>query len=226
MSKKEEERPVIYVTEDSWEEDTGEVDVLELEEGLSCLDSSPESPPVFADSEPPSRGFTQSLKRGSTQPSLSVGEHLARARRIGTGIWYSGVFLWAYLIVGELVVGAGLPEFLGWSAFVGIVVGGFLHGANRIGIPAMRKAASISIGSVGVGVVLITALAGSSVRSEYQALSLVLLIAAVSLIFLGLRYTRGGLPKLPGPTAIRWPRLALWVLFLGQTALVAASLLS
>lgn len=253
MSDNKEERPVIEVTEESWEEDTGEVDVSELEEAkaapvevreeipideelsaslhpvpLPVQSARPTEPgpgavvSVVSDSEPPPSAVAEFVRFGAAEPPLSLGEHLSRARRIGTGIWYAGVFLWVYLIVGELVVGVGLSEVLGWSAFAGVVVGAFLHGANRIGTLAMRNVAVISIGSVISFVFLFAMLAGSSARSDYQALSFVLLVVALVLIFFGLRYSRGGLPQLPGPRGIRWHRLALWVVFLAHTALVTA----
>lgn len=321
MSEEDDKKPVIEVTEESWEEDTGEVDVSELEEALNRLEMAPdslpsggadtqrsgelkreplsdhvpqtlgtdpsseaakgeESPahdaamndevatpldleprapgdvpldeelseslrpilppsplihpvghtvvstPVITDSEPPPSISSVFQDLSGTPPSLSVGQHFARARRIGTGIWFAGVFLWAYLVVGELVVGAGLPEAFGWSAFVGVVVGAFLHGANRIGTRDMRKMAALSAGADIVGVLLLSSLIGSTRRSEYQALSFGFLLIAVGLVFWGLRFARGGLPRIQRSPGINWPRLVVWVLFVGPTLLIGAVLLS
>src|SRR5690606_26178025 len=124
----------------------------------------------------------------------------------GTGVWYGGVFLWAYLVVGEYVVGPGLPEALGWSAFVGIVVGAFLQGANRIGMESMRKAAAISAISVIGAVFFLSTIVGSSSPSTYQGVSLFLLVASVVLIFYGIHLARGGLPRAASPSTTNWRR--------------------
>lgn len=284
MSKEEENRPVIEVTEESWEEDTSDVDVFELEDTLSPPDSEVDSVPsgtadtrrstqleketqfesapvdagsgmsepipqdgslpeslapvaplasavppyqratpfsaIPTDSEPPpsrASGFPP-----TSEPPRSLGEQFARARRIGTGIWYAGVFLWTYLVVGELVVSLELPEFFGWSAFAGVVVGAFLHGANRIGTLAMRTVAAISVGSVIAGIFFLVTVVGSSHKVEYQTVSLLLLIASVGLILWGIRFSHGGLPRPLGPSGIKWPRLLLWLFFVGQTAFTVA----
>lgn len=182
------------------------------------------SVPLIIESNPPPS--IPSVFPESHGASLSVGQHFARARRVGTGIWYAGVFLWSYLIVGEFVVGAGVPEVYGWSAFVGLVVGTFLHGANRVGVPTMWRLATIAVGTDIVGVLLLSSLVGSSRRSTYQALSLGLLFVAVGLIFWGIRFSRGGLPRPRGAPGINWPRLVLWALFAGPTLLIGAAFLS
>jgi hypothetical protein len=212
---------------------------LPLDEALSdsmrpILPPAPSLPPphsmktaydtVITDSEPPPS--LRAHDSTGTQSFSSVGEHLARARRIGTRIWYAGVFLWTYLVVGELVVGVGLPEAFGWSAFAGVVVGTFLHGANRIGTGEMGKSAAISVGSVIACVFVFATLVGSSRRTEYQVLSLVLLLASIGLIFWGRHYSRGGLPQTLRKPTKNGLRILLWVLFLGHTALVGAIFLN
>lgn len=293
MSEQDDKKPIIEVTEESWEEDTDDVDVLQLEQSrLQAEPDAPPSAPVLtqrsgdseskvptplvdldapaSDEAPPSEELTEAIvpevaqeecmlppspsARTSVHPvvsepliiesnpppsipsvfpeshgalsSLSVGQHFARARRIGTGIWYAGVVLWSYLIVGELVVSAGLPEVVGYMAFVGIVVGAFLQGANRVGIVAMRKLAALSVGADVFGVLLLSSIIGSSRRSEYQALSFGLLLISVGLVLWGIRFSRGGLPKPLGAPGINWPRLVVWALFFGPTLLIGAALLS
>src|SRR5690606_3775694 len=95
----------------------------------------------------------------------------AKAERWAYGSSYAGVILWSYVVVGEYVVGARLPEVLGWSVFLGLLVGAFLHGANRVGLPAMRRMAAWCLGGVVSFVAFVSSLAGTSSRSEYQAIS-------------------------------------------------------
>ncbi len=185
-----------------------------------------EAPPVPVSEPPPPSDATGFSHPAVTQPSLSIGEQLLVARRRGTAIWYAGVVLWAYTIVGEWVVGAELPEFFGWSAFVGIAVGAYLHGANRVGTNWMVKIGAASVASLIVFVVLLSSVVGSSQRSEYQAISLLLLGMSIALIFGGMRFARGGFPKPVRPPGIHWPRAIMWLLFVVNTGLIGAVFLS
>lgn len=237
MSAEDEEKPVIEVGEEAWEEEGGalaptpveaSVEEAPIDEELSeslrpvppgdeDLGAAPRVPSAL----PPLVRDPEFSHPAVTEPLLSVGQHLQRARRLGTGIWYAGVFLWAYLVVGEYVVGPGLPEALGWSAFAGIVVGAFLQGANRIGTELMRKAAAISAISVIGVVVFLSTIVGSSSRSVYQGMSLFLLAVSVALVFYGIHLARGGLPKAVSAPGTKWRRIVTWVLFLGNTGLIA-----
>lgn len=247
MSEEDKTKPVIEVTEEYWEEDTAKADIFELDmpsdptpvevDSTERKVAPPQEehseshlpqPAAFARVRPsvrPISGRRSVKSRDKMSPSLGVGEQLLRASRIGTGIWYAGVVLWSYLIVGEYVARAGLPEFLGWSLFAGVVVGAFLHGANRIGTQVMGRVSASSAGLVIAGAFLLSTAVGASQPSEYQSISLVLLLTAVALILWGIRFSRGGLPRSHGPPGINWPRLLLWGVFFGNTALALVSFL-
>ncbi len=221
MSSEDDDKAVIEIGEEAWEEDKVDPDTSSVEHSLRPL---PPPVPSVRPSQRPEQptGFSSPAV---TEPSLS-GEHLVRARRVGTGIWYAGVLLWAYLIVGEYVVGPGLPEVVGWSTFVGIIVGAFLHGSNRIGTEVMRKVAAISVVAVILTVLFLSSIVGSSQRSEYQGMSLFLLAVSVGLILYGIRFARGGLPRSIGPKETKWGRVLTWVLFVSNTGLIAIAFLA
>lgn len=152
---------------------------------------------------------------------------IGKAELWAHGVWYAGVILWSYVVVGEYVLGAGLPEVLGWSCFVGVLVGTFLQAANRIGVSLMGRTAGLGFVAV-VGLVLfVSSLVGTSSRSEYQGISALFLLVAIGAIFFGvLRANRlrllAGAPK----KKLSWPKVATWLIFGGNSLLIMAAFLS
>lgn len=167
----------------------------------------------------PDRPFEQE-SLGARTPWISPAE------KVSLGVWYGGGVLWTYVVLGEYVVGAGLPEFLAWSVFVGVLVFCFLKGANRAGPQMMGKIASLAVLSVIGLLLLITTLLGSSVRSEYQSVSVLLLLLSLVATLGGAHRVRrykyfGQLtPKLG------WAQVALLVVLAGNTLLMLAAFAS
>jgi hypothetical protein len=186
------------------------------------LRDSEEGLPPRADQEPSFGLDSDSLAPAKmpSETSLRVTAVIPQKELWAICIWYAGLVLWTYLVMGEYVVGAELPEFVAWSGFVGILVGGYLHGANRVSPPRMgRIAAGSLVGALGF-VALVSTVAGSSRRSEYQSVSTVLLLLGLGALLGGarwarkLRYFGQQRPKLG------WVRISLLAIVFGNSLLM------
>jgi hypothetical protein len=210
-----------------------------IEEGREEVEEAPEeavaTPSAMMGLPPPPDEPSEALPTDSLAPSKMPEKHslepgprpIGKAELWASGVWYAGVILWSYVVVGEYVVGAELPEVLGWSCFVGLLVGTFLQGANRIGVPLMRRTAALGFGGVVVLVLFISSIFGTSRRSDYQGTSAFLLLVAVLAVIFGvlrankLRVQAGASKKKP-----TFAKVATWVIFAGNSLLILTAFLS
>lgn len=143
---------------------------------------------------------------------------------LGGSLWVFGALLWAYLVMGELVVNLEVNE--AFAMLIVIAASGIAwYGAVRHAPPA-KMARRIAPGVIGIvlwvfAVFLAAVLCGTTRRSTVQALTVVFCFPAVAAYFVGRRLTAN--PKLEVSRRRRAGGIALWV---GCSLATAMALLS
>lgn len=175
-----------------------------------------EIPPVVAPAPLPSSELSPEFR--ARAPSLIVGPTL----------WTFGAFLWAYAVMGELVVQLDFPEVVGWIIVLAAVGrAGFVavrhmpRDRRRVWRPIVPGLLAL-LGWLFL-VVLVSALLGGGGRSETEAVTLLLWGIGVIAYIFGRRLTRA-----PKPAQRRFGRattIAVWVVTGGTTLLAVLSVI-
>jgi hypothetical protein len=144
---------------------------------------------------------------------------------LGPAFWVFGALSWAYVVVGEIVIGLGLPELLG--ALIVLATAGYawvVASGLGDGEPFSLKRLVPLIVGVLLFVLLIAftvALLGSHNRSQISAVTILLWFASVFAVLLGRRWTPR--ESRPRSTGDRVRTAALWTLSVLATLIAMVS---
>jgi hypothetical protein len=131
---------------------------------------------------------------------------------LGGSLWTFGALLWAYLVMGELVVNAELNEpfaMLIVTAALGIAWYGAVRHAPPGNLPRKIAPGLIGIAIWIVALFLAAVTCGTTRRSTIEALTVVFLLPALGAYFVGRRLTAN--PKLELSRRRRAAEIVLWV---------------
>jgi hypothetical protein len=158
-------------------------------------------------------GFPPAFRRGS------------RRALLGPAFWVFGTLSWAYVVVGELVIGLGLPELLG--ALIVLATAGYawvMASGLGDGEPfELKRLVPLILGLL-LFVLLIAftvSLLGSHDRSQISAVTILLWFASVFAVLLGRRWTPR--ESRPRSTGDRVRTAALWTLAVVGTLIAMVS---
>ena len=150
---------------------------------------------------------------------------------LGPALWLGGATLWAYVVAGQFVVLAGMPEVLGLAFVCAVFVSAAFLAVSRTLelMPATgaeeRKARVVRPAAFGVGfalaaIVFAAMLGSSSSDTDGLAMLGLMFLGGVGVIA-GKRFTGRPLERVSGGR--RAFGIALWVMALGLTLMVVAS---
>jgi hypothetical protein len=151
--------------------------------------------------------------------------HGSRHALLGPAFWVFGTLSWAYVVVGELVIGLGLPELLG--ALIVLATAGYawvMASGLGDGEPfELKRLVPLILGLL-LFVLLIAftvSLLGSHDRSQISAVTILLWFASVFAMLLGRRWTPR--ESRPRSTGDRVRTAALWTLAVVGTLIAMVS---
>lgn len=154
--------------------------------------------------------------------------HRSRHALLGPAFWVFGTLSWAYVVVGELVIGLGLPELLG--ALIVLATAGYawvMASGLGDGEPfTLKRLVPLILGLL-LFVLLIAftvSLLGSHNRSQISAVTILLWFASVFAVLLGRRWTPR--ESRPRSTGDRVRTAALWTLAVVGTLIAMVSAMS
>ena len=143
---------------------------------------------------------------------------------LGPSLWVAGASLWAYVVMGELVVEARFPETLAVAVVFGAYAVAWLRSVRGAGSVALAFAPGIAGPLLCGALVLLTMmLAGSSRRSDVETVTVGLWLIGAATYFVGRRVT--ALPR-PEPSRLRrGGTIAVWLVSGLTTALALVAAL-
>ncbi len=163
---------------------------VSVEPSVVPLDTPPSMPadPPVAPIEPPMAAPSPQLAYAAA-PFASPSDQ----RLLGPALWVAGAVLWAYAVLGELVVNVGFGEGLAIPALFGVLVWNWF----RVTKPLLddgrtTRAALVAALSVGLFVAslfLVTMMFGSSQRSHFEAVTVLVCALGVLSYAVGRRKT-------------------------------------
>jgi hypothetical protein len=144
---------------------------------------------------------------------------------LGPAFWVFGTLSWAYVVVGELVIGLGLPELLGAlivlasAGYAWVVASGLGDGAPF----ALKRLVPLILGLLlfVVTIAFTVSLLGSHDRSQISAVTILLWFGSVFAVLLGRRWTPR--ESHPRSTGDRVRTAALWTLAVLATLVAMVS---
>ncbi len=145
---------------------------------------------------------------------------------MGLSLWVFGAALWAYTVLGELVVSVEIPEILAWIALAVAVGQNWRTSVRHIPTTEVRR----RVEPLGAGILLgllvlllCAALLGSYDRSEIEAVTIVLWVLSVAAYAVG-RYW-AATPKVRASGWARAGGISAWTVTVIATLVAHLSIL-
>jgi hypothetical protein len=147
---------------------------------------------------------------------------------VGPALWIFGALLWAYAVIGELIVQLEFPELVGVVIVLAAVARAWFVTVRHLPPKARRSVRALlpvllALLSWVLFLAIVSMVLGGGGRSEIEAVTLLLWAVGVIAYVFGRRLTRA-----PAPATARFGRagaIAAWVLVGGTTVLAVLSII-